>query len=69
MGRYWNFSRIIQEIGKNKFTVENGIIILKEKVLPAKPFKKVNLEKNISKDDIFMTMDIETDVSQKDRKH
>ena len=58
-----------RELGKNILTIENGIIILKEKVLPAKPFKCVSLEKNISKDENFMTMDIETDISQKDGKH
>ena len=58
-----------RELAKNILTIENGKIILKEKVLPAKPFKSVTLEKNISKDDIFMTMDIETYISQKDGKH
>ena len=49
-----------REIGKNIIYINNGKILVKEKELSAKPFKKVNSDKVIAGLDTFMTLDIET---------
>ena len=54
-----------REIGKNTLYVDTSdpkkpIITLKEKVLPAKPFKHVKSDSILTPNNVFMTIDIET---------
>ena len=54
-----------REIGKNTLYVDTSdpkkpIITLKEKVLPAKPFKHVKSDTVLNPNNVFMTIDIET---------
>ena len=54
-----------REIGKNTLYVDTTdpkkpIIALKEKVLPAKPFKLVKSDTELTPNNVFMTIDIET---------
>ena len=54
-----------REIGENTLYVDTSdpkkpIITLKEKVLPAKPFKNVKSDSILTPNNVFMTIDIET---------
>ena len=49
-----------REIGKNVIYVENGKVIIKEKELPAKAIRKLNVEKIQTPIEKVMTIDIET---------
>ena len=49
-----------REIGKNTLYIKNGSPIVKEKVLPAKPFSHVKTDAKIDSIEKFMTIDIET---------
>ena len=50
----------VREFNNNTFYVENGKIIVKTKVIPAKPFDTLQKDKKLMKSDNFMTLDIET---------
>ena len=57
-----------REIGKNTLYVDTSdpkkpIITLKEKVLPAKPFKHVKSDTVLNPNNVFMTIDIESSLS------
>jgi hypothetical protein len=47
-----------REIGKSTIYFMDGEIVLRKVILPAKPFKKLNVEKHLKTN--FVTMDIET---------
>lgn len=48
--------------------IQDGKVVVKEKVLPAKAFTKGKLDKKISNSNIFITMDIETIIHNKEFK-
>ena len=49
-----------RDLDKNTFYIKDSNIIIKQKELPAKPFKIIKKDNNISSIDNIMTMDIET---------
>lgn len=49
-----------REIGKNTLYIKDGEVVVKSKVLNAKPFKVGKIDKKLSNISNFMTMDIET---------
>lgn len=50
-----------RQIGKDtQFIDHTGVVVYKEKEIPAKPFNKINLDKKISDASVYCTIDIET---------
>ena len=49
-----------REIGKSTIYVTEGRVVVKEKQLSAKPFQKVQVDKELVSDETFMVMDIES---------
>lgn len=49
-----------RDINQSTLYVKNGVVIIKEKQLPAKPFKTLKTESNITPLGTIMTIDIET---------
>lgn len=55
-----NESLFKREIMKDTLYIYDGEVVVKSKQLNAKPFTPINLDKQISEQDCFMTIDIET---------
>ena len=51
-----------RNLGKSEVYVRNGKVVVKAKQLPAKAFTKGKLDKNLTPEATFMTMDIEASV-------
>ena len=56
----YSYIGIKREIGKSTIYVTEGRVVVKEKQLNAKPFQKVQVDKELVSDETFMVMDIES---------